>query len=144
MEEIRDMAEEYTLIAPSNFMGAKFVSIQEVWTSLPEYLRKNTNGPRMEYDAMRVRYLTSHFDHVYLDVDVELLSPIGLKGLPQNAGPGVLVGNGNPETGKKCWEAYLRLCPNFCRPASLMFSGIPRLEVPTSLFIHHYAKGNYK
>lgn len=137
------MADSYTLIAPANFMGAGFVHFDKVRECLPWHLQENTNGPRMIFDAMRVWYLSHHFDHAYLDVDVELFSPLTLFDAPQQAGPGVLVGNGDIILGQRCWEAYLRMCPQFCRPASLMFSGIPVVEAPESVFVHHYAKGAY-
>jgi hypothetical protein len=146
MQRIRDMAEEYTLIAPQNFMGprARFVPISEAWAQVPEHLRKNTNGPRMEFDAMRVRYLTQHFDQVYLDLDVELFQPIELGPVPQMSGSGVLAGNGDSATAAACWETYLRMCPSFCRPASLMFSGgAPVREVPEAYFKHWFAQGEY-
>jgi len=143
MERARDLAESYTLIAPQNFMGAGFVPFSEVWEALPEYLRKNTNGPLMAFDAMRCLYLSQHFDHVYLDIDVELIQPLGLMDKPQKAGPGVLVGNGDPVLGAACWQNYLRMCPQFCRPASLIFSGVDHCEAPADRFHHHYAKGAY-
>lgn len=144
MERIRDMSEAYTLIAPENFMGADFVPFEAVWYSLPEYLRKNTNGPRMEFDAMRAWFLGHHFDHAYFDIDVELFEPIEIVDKPQQAGSGLLVGNGNPELGLACWCNYLRGCPSFCSPASIMFSGGMSLyEIPENKFKHHYAQGKY-
>lgn len=149
MQQVRDMAEEYTLIAPQNFMGqrARFVPISEAWNQVPEYLRKNTNGPRMEFDAMRVRYLTQHFDHAYFDIDVQLFQPIEIREHPQSAGSGLLVGNGDPSLGAACWAAYLRMCPQYCRPASLMLAGLaavfPLEPEEGKLFIHHFARGQY-
>lgn len=143
MRAIRDMADEYTLIAPNNFMGAGFVFIGAVWRSLPQYLQEHTNGPRMGFDALRAYYLSRHFDHVYLDVDVQLFRPLELLDVPQADGPGVLVGTGDPIKGLACWDMYLHLCPRFCRPASLMFAGNQVQPAPKSYFHHHYAKGEY-
>lgn len=137
------MAEEYTLIAPQNFMGAKFVPLNEVWSAIPSYLKEHTNGPRMEFDALRVRFLSRNFDMAYLDIDVELHAPIPLADKPQCSGPGVMVGNGNRDIGLQSWVKYLELCPRCCRPATLAFSGMGAKEVPPSLFTHHYAKGRY-
>lgn len=143
MQGIQGMAESYTLISPLNFMGGNWVSFVDVMDSLPAHLRENHNGPRMIFDAMRARYLSEHFDHVYVDVDVELIQPIPILDLPQKAGPGVLVGNGQRDWGWDAWAAYLRMCPKFCRPASLMFHGVPHVEVPEKYYIHHYANGRY-
>lgn len=149
MQHIRDMADSYTLIAPKNFMGPRveFVPISEVWNALPEVLRKNQAGPRMEFDAMRVYWLAHHFDHVYLDLDVELLAPLDLKPHPQCDGAAVLVGNGDAALGFSCWNAYLRRCPEFCRPATLMFSECPSMRNPDpedqAKYTHRPAQGQY-
>lgn len=147
MERVRDLAESYTLIAPANFMGAGFVPFAEVWEALPEVLRKNTNGPRMEFDAMRAWYLSRHFGHVYLDIDVELFAPLEIGPFPRFEGPGVLLGNGDAALGLACWETYLRLCPGFCRPASLMFANCREARnldaADKTKLIHRHARGRY-
>lgn len=143
MRGVRDLADGYTLISPVNFMGANWVPFAEVWAALPDYMRRNTNGPLMGFDAMRALYLSRHFDHVYLDVDVQLLMPLALRDRPQADGPGVLIGNGDPVVGRAAWAAYLRMCPRFCRPASLMFSGLFPSTPPKGLYIHTHARGQY-
>lgn len=143
MREIKAMASRYTLISPTDFMGGEWVPFSDVRSRLPAYMQKNTNGPLMIFDAMRAKYLSGHFDHVYLDVDVQLLKPIALQVQPQCAGPGILVGNGVPADGLAAWANYARLSPAFCRPASLMFAGIPHGEVPADSYRHFYAHGVY-
>jgi hypothetical protein len=149
MQRVRDLAESYTLIAPANFMGprAHWVPFAEVWGALPEALRAHQAGPRMEFDAMRAYWLSRHFDGVYVDLDVELRAPLEIKAYPQFEGPGVLLGNGDPVLGLSCWESYLRLCPAFCRPASLMFAdcrAARNLDAEDKKrFIHHHARGAY-
>jgi hypothetical protein len=137
------MAESYTLIAPKNFMGGAFYPISQAWQDVPQYLRENPNGKHLAFDVMRMRYISEHFDHVYIDVDVNLLRPIEIGTCPMEAGPGVLAGNGDVEDGKRCWEGYLKYCPKFCRPASLRYSGLPVEPVPPDSFIHDHARGNY-
>lgn len=144
MRKIRDMSDYYALISPVDFMGANHSPFSDLHEKIPRYLQENTNGPRMLFDAMRVRYLTLYFDFSYLDIDVELHKPLEVLTHPQKAGPGILVGNGNQEDGAKCWEYYLHMCHHFCRPASLMF---PRevgvKEIPPETYTHYYQKGLY-
>lgn len=148
MQRARDMAESYTLIAPANFMGPKadWVPLEDLWAEIPAYFRSHPNGHN-QFDPLRVRYLATHFDRVYLDIDVQLKSPLEIKSHPQCEGPGVLLGNGDAALGLACWDAYLRLCPAFCRPATLMFSGCPSMRNldadDKKHFIHHFAHGAY-
>lgn len=123
MRRIRDMAESYTLIAPENFMGPKahFMPLDSLWAQLPSYFRECPNGHN-QFDPLRAWYLATHFDHVYLDIDVKLSEPLEIKPFPRFDGPGILIGNGDVGMGLACWETYLRLSPTCCRPAPLMFA----------------------
>ncbi len=138
------MAEEYTIIAPSNFMGgkAKWYPLEDLRARIPIHMLENPNGV-LGFDPLRARYLADHFDHVYLDIDVELFRPLYLKDAPQADGPGVLVGNGVPADGLQAWETYLSLSPRFSRPADLMFASMPAQPPPVESFRHHYARGKY-
>jgi hypothetical protein len=148
MERVRDLSESYTLIAPANFMGAgvDWVPLEDVWAELPPHFRANPNGHN-QFDPLRARYLATHFDHVYLDIDVELWAPLKIGPFPRFEGPGVLLGNGDADLGLACWETYLRLSPAFCRPASLMFADCPCArnleEADKKVFVHRFAGGRY-
>lgn len=144
MQRIRDMAESYTLIAPRNFMGprAHFVPLDELWAEIPAYFRANPNGHN-QFDPPRVRYLATHFEDVYLDIDIELREPLEILEYPQCDGPGVLLGNGDANLGLSCWETYLRLSPSFSRPATLMFSDCPSMRNIQAQYHHHLAHGAY-
>lgn len=144
MKSIRDMSDQYILIGKDNFMDREFVSFDSVYQSLPESLRTRTNGALKIFDAMRCFYLSRHFDLAYFDIDIELLNPIEPIEIVQIAGPGLLIGNGDPVLGLQCWEDYLGYCKNFgCRPASLMFGKLDKGKVIDSGFVHHYAQGKY-
>lgn len=148
MQRIRDVAESYTLIAPKNFMGprANFVPLESLWAEIPAYFQWNPNGHN-RYDPLRVRFLATHFDHAYLDIDVELFEPLEIRAYPQCDGPGVMLGNGDAAMGLACWDAYLRLSPAFCRPATLMFSGCASMRNTEPedkvKYRHHFARGQY-
>jgi hypothetical protein len=149
MRRVYDQAKSYTLIGSVDFMGADFVPIEEV----EEVVRRESGHARWErarfgdggyhFDALRAYYLARHFDHVYLDIDVELHAPIPLLPAVQKAGPGVMVGNGNAALGLTCWQTYLRKSPNIFLLAPLMFVGLAPLDVPPHLFTHHFANGKY-
>jgi len=148
MERVRDLSESYTLIAPANFMGpgVQFVQIEDLWAEIQAYFRANPNGHN-QFDPLRARYLATHPDHVYLDIDVELFAPLEIKAFPRFDGPGVMIGNGDAALGLACWETYLRLSPGFCRPAPLMFAdcrAARNLDAEDKAkFHHHFAKGRY-
>lgn len=142
MQEVSRLAEEYTLIAPVNFMGRGFFPLSEVLKGAQSELVPSVVG-RYKFDAIRVKYLSEHFDHCYLDVDVELYSPIECGPLPSSATPGVMAGNGDPTTGKQCWETYKRYCQRVLRPATLAFMDTGFMPADPTKFVHHFAHGEY-
>ena len=150
MRGVQGMAESYTLIGVRNFMGGEFVPLEDVEATVrmlsghAMWERARFGAGGYHFDALRAYYLAHHFDHVYLDIDVELHAPIPLLSEVQKAGPGVLVGIADAAVGQACWQTYLEKSPNIFLLAPLMFLGRRPLEVPSHLFTHHFARGRYK
>jgi hypothetical protein len=143
MREISVMSEGYTLIALENFMGRGFYPLQDLRQEVEREMPGFPLVGRDRFDPLRAYYLSRHFDHVYLDLDVQLHQPIPLLPEGQINGPGVLAGNGDAAHGLACWERYKALTRSSLRPASLMFTAGPVRMVPPEFFTHHHAHGDY-
>lgn len=144
MRAILGRASHYTLVAPADFLGAdSFYPLEALQVEVEAALPGVAVAGRYRFDALRAYFLARHFDHVYLDVDVELLSPIDLQAKCQADTPGVMAGNGDPALGPACWARYAERCRRVLRPASQMFSGFPVQEAPKNSYHHHFAHGDY-